>query len=218
MKLRLQAALALSLVAGLAQAAPVVKNSDFIANATRTQFNGFEFMPLVSGIYSGGMSYTEGGIKVTQKNGDAGNDIWATYNPGGLDGAKDWYPNGGDNGFTEIKLASGADFFDVGMLIGSGNSGHNTAYYQLWNDGALVLSGTVAQTRAFHYLGFAGGGFDTILLRDGPSGRLLADGTHNALALDAIEARGGSVPLPSSLALMVAALPAVGLVRRRRKA
>jgi hypothetical protein len=111
------------------------------------------------------------------------------------------------------------NFDDVGFLIGSGNGSHNTAYFELWDDGALVLASSVAHQVSFHYLGFEGGGFDTIFLRDGPVGQSVGNGTHNALTVDAIEVSVSSVPEPGTWLLMGTGL--VGLLGygwRRRNA
>lgn len=206
------------LAAGAVQAAPVVHTTDFINNAERTQFNSFESVPNDGTMYTGSGAYTEGGIAVQQIN-PSPYGIWVTYNPGGADGSRAWYPNGGDFGYTSLSLTSGLDFGDVGFVIGSGNSSHSRAYFELWDDGALVLAGSVAQTTSFHYLGFEGGGFDTILLRDGLAGLSVKDGTHNALAIDAIETRASQqVPEPASMALAALGLAGLGVMRRKTQA
>lgn len=206
------------LVAGAVQAAPVVHTTDFINNAGRTQFNSFESIPSDGTMYTGSGAYTEGGITVQQIN-PSQYGIWVTYNPGGADGNRAWYPNGGDFGYTSLSLSSGLDFGDVGFVIGSGNSTHSRAYFELWDNGALVLSGSVAQSTGFHYLGFEGGGFDTILLRDGIAGLSLHDGSHNALAIDAIEVRASRhVPEPASMALAALGLAGLGIMRRKTQA
>jgi len=200
------------------QAAPVVHTTDFINNAERTQFNGFESVPSDGTMYTGSGTYTEGGITV-QQDSPAAFGIWVTYNPGGGEGNFAWYPNGGDNGYTTLSLSSGLDFGDVGFLIGSGNSTHSRAYFELWDDGALVLAGSVNHMTGFHYLGFEGGGFDTILLRDGVAGLSMTDGTHNALAIDSIEVRASQqVPEPASMALAALGLAGLGITRRKTQA
>jgi len=206
------------LAVGAVQAAPVVHTTDFINNTQRTQFNSFESIPNDGTMYTGSGAYTEGGITVQQIN-PSQMGIWVTHNPGGRDGSRAWYPNGGDFGYTSLSLSSGLDFGDVGFAIGSGNSTHNHAYFELWDDGALVLAGSVAHMTGFHYLGFEGGGFDTILLRDGVAGRSLHDGTHNALAIDAIELRASQqVPEPASMALAALGLAGLGIMRRKTQA
>lgn len=203
---------------GAVQAAPVVHTTDFINNAERTQFNSFQSVPNDGTMYTGSGAYTEDGITVQQIN-PSSNGIWVTYTPAGADGSRAWYPNGGDSGYTSLSLSSGLDFGDVGFAIGSGNSSHTQAYFELWDDGALVLAGSVAHMTNFHYLGFEGGGFDTILLRDGVAGLSLHDGTHNALAIDAIEVRASQqVPEPASMALAALGLAGLGFMRRKMQA
>ncbi len=187
----------LAIAAVMSAQAATIYTSDFIADNTRTNFNGFEGMGSGS---SFAPLYTEGGITVQQISG-AGNNIWTTYNPGGIQGSYIWYPSGGDYGYTRITLSSGADFFNVGMLVGSGNGSHYTVYFELRNNGALVQSGTFAHTVAMHYIGFGGGGFDEVLLRDGATGTNAFNGTHNALALDAIEVSGSGTPVPEPMTL-----------------
>lgn len=183
--------------------------------ATPDRFNGFEGLP---GSLTYGSSYSFDGIEVTQVNGDA-NAIATIHNPGGLEGSRGWYPWGGDHGYTKITLAGGEAFSDVGMLIGSGGNGFAAALYILLNGGVEVLSGQVDFQREFHYLGFLGGGFDTILLRDtrGLNGLDFFDGSENALSLDSIEVGMASVPLPGALPLLGSALLALAVWPRRRR-
>lgn len=206
---------ALSLMAMSAQAA-TVSALDVIPDGDRDYFNGFE------GMGSGGAgvsTYTEDNIKVTQVN--PGYGIWNTYNPGGMEGAKSWYPNGGDNGYTSISLADGGDFDAIGMLIGSGNSSHDSIWYSLRLDGAEVASGTFAHTRAFTYIGFSDGVFDEIWIRDGSTTRTssVTDGTHNALAIDSIEVSAADVapvPLPATLPFLLVGIGGFAVLRRRK--
>jgi len=79
------------LAAGVVQAAPVVHTTDFINNTERTQFNSFESVPNDGTMYTGSGAYTEDGIAVQQIN-PSQNGIWVTYNPGGADGNRAWYP------------------------------------------------------------------------------------------------------------------------------
>lgn len=213
-----------TLAGGAAVAAPVVHTSDFIADATRTNFNGFEGIPNDGTFYTGGAGpYVEDGVSVEQVNGDPAPDIWVAFNPPGKEGQFSWYPNGGDFGYTQITRAGGIDFTDVGMLVGSGfgsDLGLNLAF-ELWDDGVMVLSGMLANTTStmpMGYLGFSGGGFDTIRLRDGFGPFQFDDGGANALHVDSIElARGGNtVPEPGTLALLAIAGLAGAATRRRR--
>jgi hypothetical protein len=208
----------LLLASGAAHAAPIVYTSGFIADATRTHFNGFEAMPLSSGnVYTGGPGpYIEGGISVRQVSGDAGNDIWGTFfRP---EGTKGWYPNGGDSGYTEIRMADGDQFGNVGFFRGSGNGTHSFLYYMLLLNGGVVSSGAVAHSTAATYLGFGGGGFDTIFLRDGTANQSMFNDSHNALAIDAIEVSALTpVPEPASMTLLGVGLAGLGARRWRQR-
>jgi hypothetical protein len=196
----------------------MVEFSDFISDGDRTGFNGFEAIPNDGLHYTGGAGpYDEGGIRVEQVNGDFGNDIWISYFfP---EGSLGWYPDGGDFGWTRITNTDGSDFNDVGFLRGSGYGDAGTTLgYELRLNGATVLSGTTANTNNGGlglYLGFSGGGFDEILLADAPGLSFVGDGSLNALALDAIEVRGGVIPEPSSIALLAIGL-VIGCGYRRR--
>lgn len=202
-----------------AQAAPMIHFSDFIPDADRTQFNGFESIPNNGTFYTGGNGpYSEDGITVQQINGDAGNDIWVTYSGAQHRQHYSWYPNGGDRGYTQITRSDGLDFFDIGLLVGSGfGSRAGTVLYDLLDNGISVLSGSFAP--GSDYLGFSGGGFDTVRLADtnitGYTGTV-HDRHYNALAIDNIELRGGnSVPEPGSMALLAAGLAGFSWSRRR---
>ena len=73
----------------------VLKTGNFLASPKH--FNGFEKINNDGRFYTGGATpYAEGGITVTQYQADKGNDIWVTL--GETEGARSWYPNGGDNG------------------------------------------------------------------------------------------------------------------------
>lgn len=197
---------------GISMATPILHTSDFIDDASRSHFNSFEKIPNDGLLYTGGSGpYIEDGIRVEQINGDSGNNIMISYDPGGRDGRYAWYPIGGDRGFTSISLASGMDFDDVGFLIGSGHNPVSLAHYELWNDGALVMSGSVSHQTSFHYLGFEGGGFDTIRLWDSTG--------VNALTLDAIETRtkSATVPEPTVFSLLGLGLLGLGVTQYNRK-
>jgi hypothetical protein len=207
---------------GQMQAAIGVHTADFIPDASRSHFNGFELIPNNGTFFTGGGGpYTEDTIQVQQINGDPPNDIWVTFGFWGSLGSFSWYPSGGDHGYTTVSLAGGLDFQDVGFNYGTGGHDQHVTLYELLDNGVVVLSGSIPITEwnsSTNYLGFSGGGFDTIRLRDANTGGgTVTDGSFNALALDNIET-SGAVPEPSTLVLW-SGLGAVGAVMawRRRK-
>ncbi|MDI6742563.1 MAG: hypothetical protein QMD11_07450 [Smithella sp.] len=167
----------------VAPAAITVYPTDVIANASRTNFMGFEGMAGLNGLPS---TWEEDGIRVEQINGYI-NNIWSTYN-WGQEGSRSWYPSGGDSGYTKISLVSGGEFSNLGLLVGTGWSGTFYVQYALLSDGSTVAQGEIYFPSYPQHLGFAGGGFDTVLLSASQSsGNTVIDGHPNALAIDSIE-------------------------------
>jgi hypothetical protein len=207
------------------QAAIITHFSDFIADGSRSHFNGFEAIPNNGSVYTGGNGpYTEDLISVAQINGDAPNDIYvgSGFWPGSQ--GRIWYPNGGDQGYTTISLAGGGDFDSVGFNYGTGWNGFSvTLLFELLDNGGVVMSGSAAlSTSSANYLGFSGGGFDAIRLRDSISGGgMVTDGAIQALSIDGIETLDVSaVPEPSSIVLIGigSIVTGLGAIRRRRQA
>jgi len=199
---------------GAAQAA-VVETTNFIGSPAN--FNGFENIGGANSNGDHGPSYSEDGISVNQINGQ-GNDIWTTYLFAGSEGSYAWYPNGGDLGYTSITMQDGSDFGDIGFIVGSGyGGGTHSVYYELANNGSVVQNGTLSQVSGT-WLGFSGGGFDEVRVRDASSfTSSFTDGQVNAIAIDSIKTVG-AIPEPETYALMLAGLGAVGFVARRRRA
>jgi hypothetical protein len=216
-------ALATLLVAGsgVCHSAIIVHTTDFILDASRTQFNGFESIPNNGTFYNTPAApYTEDGITVQQMNGNPGfGSIWVTHPLIGRQGQYVWYPNGGDNGYTSLSLLGGADFQSVGFNYGSPYQ-TTKILYELLNDGGVVLSGSALMAGASaNYLGFSGGGFDSVRVRQAmlDDTGTVTDGTLQALAIDNVETHDvGAVPEPSSLVLFAAGA-LLGCVSYRRR-
>lgn len=197
-------------LAGSLCAAPILQTTDFIEDASRTHFNGFEG---IADVFVDPL-YIEDNIKVEQINADPGASIWTEYLYWGGEGKNAWYPNGGDFGYTRITLADGSDFIDMGLIYGSGGSS-TEMHYELYNDEQLVLSGVLPVSNdRNHYFGFSGGGVDEIHLRDYYS----FNTTFNTLAIDNIETSGtSSVPESPSSILLIIGLSSLGLIKIRFK-
>jgi hypothetical protein len=219
------AALALGLVAACGGAsAATVHTSDFIADGSRTHFNGFESVPFDSaGSNASNTSYGEDGITVTQVQGD----VETKYLSWGGEGAHDWYSNGGDLGYIAITLTGGGSFESIGFLVGDGyqpDFGTTQIAYDLRLADAQVLFGTLVANEP-QYLGFSGGGFDEVrIIADQPffaSGLSeIAGGVPQAAVIDSIETTGdvtAAVPEPGGLGLLGLALAiAIGSRIRER--
>ncbi|MEO9518135.1 MAG: VPLPA-CTERM sorting domain-containing protein [Paracoccaceae bacterium] len=217
----------LTLAASMAQAA-TISTIDTIDDATRDHFYGFEDLPSTGSFGATTGSTTTGdNITVTQVNGET-NDIWTTYLPGGGEGARAWYANGGDFGYTAIKTADGSDLDALGLLIGSGYNSDTTGHYSLRLDGSEVSSGSFVNSGTLSYLSFSGARFDEIYLLATLSSSFssFGDGTFNALAVDAIEVSLASeisfssptpIPLPAGGLLLLSGLVGIGVMRRFKR-
>jgi hypothetical protein len=220
-KIVLPRLLAAIFAAGLSVAslsATTLNFTDFIPDNSRVGFMGFEALPVTD--FSGGvaLTYQEGGILIEQVNGGP-NDIWTTYfTP---EGERGWYPNAGDFGYTRLTLTSGEDFQNVGFLLGTGRlSAPSFATYALMNDGVAILTGSLDLTGVMQqYLGFGGGGFDEVWLREQihVPGEFL-NGTENGLAIDAIEISNVPDHDLASVTSLAALLSALAAFKRRARA
>lgn len=181
-----------------------------------TAVNDFELAPehVVS-------TWSQQGVRATQLAGD--NDIWLASGLG--NGSRSWYPDVGDEGWTRIALDGGNNFDAVSFFGGSGwSSLAQSLYFELADDGVVVLSGTLDASFTGSWFGFAGGDFDEVNIRasqgvvtgllDCPSGGVVNGGCNFAW-VDDIRVGAAEittpVPLPSTLGLMVFAL---ALLRR----
>lgn len=184
--------------------------------AAPTAVNDFESAP--GGLI--GDSWSQQGIRATQVNGEL-NDIWTTSGFG--QGQRSWYPDGGDDGWTRLTLDNGQNFDALSFFGGAGILAAQTLYFELFDDGNLVLSGTRDSSFFGSWFGFAGGDFDEVRLRarDGlvtsmndclfpPPGNRC-----NYLWLDDVKIGAASLPEPGSVALVPMAL--LGLVALRRR-
>lgn len=197
----------LALAAGISQAA-TVETTDFITNPEH--LSGFEDVEFVT--YDA--THLEDGIVVTQVNSPRG--IFAGFTGWGAQGNRAWYPNGGDEGYTDIKIASGEAINSISFLAGNGWL-HNPNYvhYQLLLDGTLVQSGTIESSLGA-WVGFSHGGFDEVRLAGTDHPEYISGGKQ-ALAIDNVKITA-AVPEPETYAMLLAGLGAIGLIRRRKAA
>ena len=204
-------ALLLAATAIDANAQLVVHTTSFF---TGTNFNGFEG---ISDPFPLATPYTEGGITVeyipTAPGG--GTDIWTTFLRAG---ARGWYPDGGHNGYTDIKLASGAAFSNFQLLVGSGCGGCGDLFYQFLLGGSVVATGDAGGLSGFTDRGFSGILMDEVRLQEGFTA--FDPNAYEALAIDNLEiTEATSSPEPASLILLATGLVGVvGMVRRKRAA
>lgn len=204
--------MALAVPLGKARAA-TVHLADIVAAPAAVM--DFEDAP---NLFNGAVGRSSNGIRIQQIGGDGGNDIWSAS---GLGNGRAWYPDGGDEGWTRIRRVGGANFDAVSFFGGSGwITPPQTLYFELADDGAVVLSGTLAASFGGSWFGFAGGDFDELRIRasqgwvtgllDCPSGGPGGNGGCNAAWVDDIRVGTALLPLPSSAALAVLALLLMG--------
>lgn len=221
---RCRAARALAVVATCAGGATIAQAASVhLANIVpvATAVNDFELAPehVVS-------TWSQNGVRATQLAGD--NAIWLASGLG--NGSRSWYPDAGDHGWTRIGLDGGHNFDAVSFFGGSGWSFlAQSLYFELADDGVVVLSGTLDASFNGSWFGFAGGDFDEVNIRasqgavtgllDCPSGGVIS-GECNFAWVDDIRVGAAVVALPSSATLAVLALGLLaGLhTAQRRKA
>jgi PEP-CTERM motif len=203
----------LSVVVGAAlptsSRAITVETTNFISSPTN--FNGFSSLP---NSYPSNTPYTEGGITVEY----VGSTV--IFNSIAFPGSsgQNWYGPG--QGYTEITLQNGASFQSVQFLVGSGSapSYRPDFEYELLSLGVIVATGSVVNPgNPMSYLGFDGGGFDTILIQNLHGGTTFDPHGDNAVALDSISAIAAAVPEPSTWAMMILGFAGVGFMAYRRK-
>ena len=182
-------------------------------------FMGFEGLP---DFLAFGATHTEDNILLEQINGGS-LGILTALSKTGMEGSRAWYPNSGDNGYTKITRVGGGPIDSIGFLRASGIISPSPLLYELWNGGVLVQNGSISphQNDPVLYLGFTGGGFDELRVRDSSTNAtVLSDGSPNALWLDAIEIVNGvaapvqAVPALPPLILLLLVL-SIGLIGRQ---
>jgi hypothetical protein len=211
---------ALVVSAGTAAAATV-----HLADIVAAPIGVMDFEDVPAALVNGAVGHSAGGIQIRQVAGDPGLDIWAAS---GLGNGRSWYPDAGDDGWTRITRVGGSNFDALSFFGGSGwLAPPQTLYFELADDGAVVLSGTLAASFQGSWFGFAGGDFDEVRLRasqgwvtgllDCPSGGPGPNNGCNAAWVDDIRigaARG--LPIPSTAWLVVPALLLAASARGRK--
>lgn len=211
---------AAALGAAAASPAATVHLQDIVASPVAV--NDFELAPEFIAA-----TWSQQGIRATQMDGVPAIGLWTESGLGF--GARSWYPNGGDDGWTRLTLDSGENFDAITFFGGSGwLEPPQSMYFELADDGVVVLSGTLATSFGGSWYGFAGGDFDEVRLRasggvvtsltDCPSGGAGSPGgvlRCNFAWVDEIQVGAFSVvPEPGSVPLVALALLALRLSRR----
>ncbi len=185
----------LILLSSTLQAATVI-TSDTINNPDH--FAGFENLPATT---SYGASHTEDNILIEQINGNLNKIATSSERPG-QEGVRSWYPWGGDRGYTKITRADGGDIEAIGLLRSSGSSGiidPKTMAYELYKDGLRIQHDARVMPHLYGeilYIGFTGGGFDELRIRDGKSPFEVGNNVPtNYLWIDAIEIVNAPEPI-----------------------
>ncbi len=173
--------------------------------------------------FNGAIGRSGDGIRIQQIAGDGGSDIWSAS---GLGHGRAWYPDAGDDGWTRIRRAGGENFDAVSFFGGSSwIAAPQSLYFELADDGVVVLSGTLAASFTGSWFGFAGGDFDELRIRasqggvtgllDCPSGG--TGDSCNFAWVDDIRIGAAAVPLPSTALLSLAALGLLAATGRGRR-
>ncbi len=196
----------------------VVHTADFIPDSQRSGFNGFEGMP------DGALNepYWEHDSIVVEQIYGQGNEIWTTCSQCGIEGTHSWYPNGGDYGHTQISSINPFNYESVGFRIGQGGS-PGFFQYELLSNSSPVLQGAFESTyegwvdNTMLYLGFSGGGFDTILIRHvyGNPPIDFNSTSYNTLSIDSIEI--SSIPLPPTFYFYLSGLALFMIAKLKKK-
>ncbi|WP_229213126.1 MULTISPECIES: PEP-CTERM sorting domain-containing protein [unclassified Duganella] len=203
--------LALACSIGATQAATVV-SGDFIS--TPTHFSGFEDLPW----FTTNFTHIEDGIVVSQIN--PGFDITSVCGiECGMSNGKSWYPNGGDMGYTDVRMESGRKFGNLSMIVGSGFGDQaDSIYFELVNQGAVVQTGSVLVPIG-SWLGFSGNDFDELRIRNAAPGTIPTSliGGYNGLVVDSIKVSALPVPEPATYGMLLAGVGLLGVAARRRR-
>jgi len=189
-------------------AAITVETTDFLTSYNH--YNGFEGMGSQLG-FPPFTPYTEEGITVTYFGGTG---IWTTSQPA-AEGQYSWYPNGGSNGYTDVKFNQVINA--VEFQAGSGwFNGPVELTYNILLGGSSIATGAISGLptfSGFNFYGFSGANFDEIQLqgRQG-TGNVFDPSAREAGAYDAFKFEGtlSSAPEPASWAMMIAGFGIVG--------
>jgi hypothetical protein len=207
-------------VGGMAHATPVLQMGSFISSPNYS--NGFEGFG-TTGVGSR-VDYAEGGIRLQSGNSPYGVISRTNFGTSVWPGPGNFVAYQQQN-YATITLTSGEDFQSFQFAASTGFGSPSVLAYQLLNNGAVVLTGTVANPAfccnssggTFMTLGFTGGGFDEVRLQDYVNISAFNPSLNESyLTLDNMLATVSTVPEPATLALLGFGL--LGFGRRRRKA